>query len=366
MEGKRVRRTGAVSQPHVVPSINDLDADKMNRLSVRQRKKRRKRFSESEPQNKIQQRSLSLSLVIERVLSKSPSVPEIRISPPSETNEYPESPKGSKERVKKRSFNDAGSLLKKKKSVNDAGSMLAQKRSVYDKNGPLSLVTTNWINETEDASSKTLQQHKGQSGKQETTSDNESEESSPTVIDNCYEDEFSYSTDEEEMKELYNQMIHYIRNDGCKQLRSLLKKQMIDVNVLLEDGVSLLHEASYKGCVTCIKTLLKFGSYVNLSDDLGFTPLHAAVLGLNYDAIGLLVRYNALPNLRNNEGLSSCHMGVLTDDVHVIHELMIGNGDPLLASDMYPTSPLQMAIDMKKNDALSYFLNMPSMLVVDD
>ena len=163
-----------------------------------------------------------------------------------------------------------------------------------------------------------------------------------------------------EDKEIYDQMLLFIRNDECKSLGSYLKKKNIDLNVVLRNEGSLLHEASYKGCIKCIKCLLKSGSYVNLTDDFGYTSLHAAVLGRNHQAVKLLLANNALPNQMNGDRLSPCHLGVMADDVGIMNKLIEANGDPLI--DGGAGSAFQMAIDLKKFEVLAYFINMPSLL----
>ena len=159
--------------------------------------------------------------------------------------------------------------------------------------------------------------------------------------------------------ELFDQLLQCIRWDDCKSVRSLLKKESMDVNVALAEKGSLLHEAAFKGCTKCIKFLLKSGSYVNICDDMGFTPLHAAVLGRRHEAVRLLLHNNALPNQVNFVGMSPCHLAVLSDDIYLIHELMKENGDPLSGGS---ASPFQMSIDLDKMKAFEYFVNMPALL----
>ena len=53
--------------------------------------------------------------------------------------------------------------------------------------------------------------------------------------------------------ELYEYLMKCIRQDDCKTLRSLLKKHEVDVNVVVKGKGTLLHEASYKGCLKCIR-----------------------------------------------------------------------------------------------------------------
>ena len=159
---------------------------------------------------------------------------------------------------------------------------------------------------------------------------------------------------------VYLRLLQYIRQDDCKGVKRLLKKKKIDVNVILNGSGCLLNEAAYRGCVTCIRVLLKAGSYVNMGDDEGWTPLHAAVLGSNLDAVRFLLEQNALPNQVNDDGFSPCHLAVCSDNLLIVHELMTNGGDALLQGN--EVSPFQMAIDSKKSGVLKYFLYMPNLL----
>lgn len=156
------------------------------------------------------------------------------------------------------------------------------------------------------------------------------------------------------------QLLQCIRQNDCKSVKKLLKKNNIDVNLVIDESGSLLNEAAYRGCRKCMGMLLKCGCYTNMGDDAGWTPLHAAVLGCNHDAVKFLLEHHALPNQLNDEGLSPCHLSVLSDDIRILHELMMQGGDPLLEG--VQPSPFQMAIDLEKNHAIKYFLYMPSLL----
>jgi len=165
---------------------------------------------------------------------------------------------------------------------------------------------------------------------------------------------------EDERRKLHCEMLNCIRNDDCKGLRSLLKKRIVDVNVVTKDG-SLIHEASYKGCTKCMKFLLKGGCYVTGCDELGWTALHAAVLSKSLDAIKLLLENYALPNQLNYDGLTPCHLAVIIGDLYITHELMKSGGDPLVKNTHI--TPFQLAIDLKQCVILDYFLHMPLFLV---
>ena len=159
---------------------------------------------------------------------------------------------------------------------------------------------------------------------------------------------------------VYIRILQCIRHDDCKGSKALLKKNNVDVNIIIKGSGSLLNEAAYKGCTKCIRALLKSGGFVTMGDDAGWTPLHAAVLGCNLEAVKLLLEHNALPNQLNDDGLTPCHLAVFADNLHIVHELMTHGGDPLLEG--VERTPFQMAIDLEKNNVMKYFLYMPRFL----
>ena len=47
--------------------------------------------------------------------------------------------------------------------------------------------------------------------------------------------------------ELPSMFSHCIRSDNCSRFRSLLRKQIVDVNAVIEGEGTLLHNAAFKG-----------------------------------------------------------------------------------------------------------------------
>ena len=74
-------------------------------------------------------------------------------------------------------------------------------------------------------------------------------------------------------------------------------------------------------------------------------------ISLSHSAIGL-------PNELNADCMSPLHLAVVTDDPYIVHELVQGGGDPMVGPGGDHPSPFQLAIDMKKDVALEYFLHM--------
>ena len=168
----------------------------------------------------------------------------------------------------------------------------------------------------------------------------------------------------DEKKKIFNNMLNLIQDGECKKLKLLMKRHLIDVSKTI-DGVSLLHEASYKGCTKCIKNLIKNGCSQNIADESGWSPIHAAVFGNDICTVKCLLEYDISMNTLSNDGWSPLHLSVYAGKLTVVHEIMKYGGDPLLHSGL-GVSPFQLAIDLKRSLILDYFLYMPACFLVRD
>lgn len=167
-------------------------------------------------------------------------------------------------------------------------------------------------------------------------------------------------TDEEKTK-LFTEMLECIRHDDCKRLKILVKRRLIDINTI-QDSMSLLHEACFKGCIKCIKVLTKNGSSVTLLDATGWTPLHAAVAGENVECIRYILQCEASLTSITDDGWSPLHLAVSVGDLYIVHEIIMHGGDPLFHAAGKLT-PFQLAINLKQTLILDYFLHLQRFLV---
>ena len=79
-------------------------------------------------------------------------------------------------------------------------------------------------------------------------SNGSSEEGSSTTQDNRRNSQYSET-------ELPSMLSQCIRLDNCSRFRSLLRKQIVDVNAVIEGEGTLLHNAAFKGWFIRIKKL---------------------------------------------------------------------------------------------------------------
>ena len=168
--------------------------------------------------------------------------------------------------------------------------------------------------------------------------------------------------DLENQKELYKALVQCIRDEDCKTFRSTTRRKYVDVNTVLENSATLLHEASFKGCVKCIKALIKNGCNVDAVDNQGWTALHASIFSSELAAVKLLLENNASADQLSMGGWSPLHLSVYLNDLYISHELVQNGADPLLCNSQ-GISPFQLSINLDKSLVLEYFLQLPSFLV---
>ena len=166
----------------------------------------------------------------------------------------------------------------------------------------------------------------------------------------------------EEQKEFHKAVVRCIRENECKTFKSIVKRKLVDVNTVLENSSTFLHEASFKGCVKCMNTLIKYGSHVDVADGHGWTALHASIFSSQLAAVKLLIENNASVNEISSTGWSPLHLSVYLNDLYVSHELVQNGGDALLCNSE-GISPFQLSINLRQSLILDYFLQLPSFLV---
>lgn len=90
-------------------------------------------------------------------------------------------------------------------------------------------------------------------------------------------------------------------------LRELLRN--VDVNASLDEGTSLLHEASENGHLLVARELVKFGAKINARDVYNKTPLHVGVFHDSKDVVEFLCKSKAELEARDIDGETPLHFG---------------------------------------------------------
>eukprot|EP01086_Lenisia_limosa_P002883 TRINITY_DN16971_c0_g1_i1.p1 TRINITY_DN16971_c0_g1~~TRINITY_DN16971_c0_g1_i1.p1 ORF type:complete len:251 (+),score=47.55 TRINITY_DN16971_c0_g1_i1:2-754(+) len=165
-------------------------------------------------------------------------------------------------------------------------------------------------------------------------------------------------------EELLNEAAH----GNVEELKAVLKKDGLDLEVENEDKMTALHLAVANGHLDCVLELVQAGAKIDAPDANGTTPLHAAV-GYNYPEIvdfllanghesmvkdkegGTPLMFAALNNritiakrlvsstkktkelvnAQNSDGYTALHMAVLDSENHeMVEELLKMGVNPML------------------------------------
>lgn len=97
-----------------------------------------------------------------------------------------------------------------------------------------------------------------------------------------------------DMQRMRNMMFYAVQYNDHALLESTLQRlPRGSVNILNEDGISVLHFAAMAGATRCVRTLKNHGANLNLLDARGQTALHYAMLMNKGDFVGKLSQYGA-------------------------------------------------------------------------
>lgn len=154
-------------------------------------------------------------------------------------------------------------------------------------------------------------------------------------------------------------MFEAIRENKHKRVKCIIKDKKVGVNRLNVNGVGLLHEASYRGSIKCVKVLIDYGADVNFIDSEGWTPLHAAVCGEQMSCIKYLIENGADINYNDMQGVTPLRMAVNVKNIEII-DYLVKRGADVMAVAKDGKSSFQFAIEMGDDKILTYFLHIPS------
>ena len=165
-----------------------------------------------------------------------------------------------------------------------------------------------------------------------------------------------------EENEMYRELLRCVIEDDCKTLKAILKRKLIDVNTKGENSSTLMHQAAFKGCVKCVKTLIKYGSDVNATDNEGWGPLHASIFSRQLPVVKMLLDNYSRVDVLSSSGWSPLHLSVYLNDLYITHELVQHGADTML-NNSYGVSPFQLAINLDKSLIFQYFLQLSCFLL---
>lgn len=136
---------------------------------------------------------------------------------------------------------------------------------------------------------------------------------------------------------------------GNKQLLDEYKKNGGDINVVDEDGKSLLMHGLLEKNIERSQHLIELGCNVNLSTKNGFSPLHAACQIKSTDMVELLIKHGANIRYKTDIGRTPLMQAIISGSCEIVQKLLMLGSD-VNVLDHTGNTPLQISLLMERHD----------------
>ena len=124
--------------------------------------------------------------------------------------------------------------------------------------------------------------------------------------------------DEPEEVDIDVELFEAVWEGNVEKVRALLRHPEVAVNIMTEDGITLLHMAVHTNTDEIMQLLLAAGADPNVVDNMGLSPLWNAVSSERWNCAGHLIKAGADVNGKDAEGwtllhrsVADCHLAVL-------------------------------------------------------
>lgn len=129
-----------------------------------------------------------------------------------------------------------------------------------------------------------------------------------------------------------------------------------NVNAILPDGSTMLHQAVFNKDIKTAALLIKKGADVNLPDSAGMTPAHRMAESGDEEIFKKLMEWGADPIVKNKEGLSLLHLAAKGGSTAICRILKESKVDLNEKTEPNGRSPLHLAIDSKQQEAAEWLI----------
>ncbi|KAK6590055.1 hypothetical protein RS030_192767 [Cryptosporidium xiaoi] len=137
----------------------------------------------------------------------------------------------------------------------------------------------------------------------------------------------------------------------------LLSKEIFEsispsqLDIVDDDGRTLLHNAVSKNKLFIVEILINKGSKLNTSDENGWTPLHSSCSIGNYTISKLLIDNNADCGAKTHSGSTPLHYAASKGHYEIVELLIKKNTDIIDIRDSYGRTAIFMSACSGKKDA---------------
>lgn len=126
-----------------------------------------------------------------------------------------------------------------------------------------------------------------------------------------------------------------------------------DVNAMLPEGMTALHQAAERGDSAGAARLLRAGANVNAKTRIGdYTPLHIAARAGAAGAVGALLAAGADAKAITTSGATALHFAAAAGDASVVSALLARNANPNARETEWGQTPLIFAAAANRPEAI--------------
>lgn len=152
------------------------------------------------------------------------------------------------------------------------------------------------------------------------------------------------------VEELFNcTALHYAVFHNRSDIVNVLCEKGADLNIQNKHGLSPVLCAADKNFTSIVRTLVKFGANIRVTDNQGFSLLHKAVLSSNLDLVQFLLSSTTAEgellldiNATSDEGFTPLHQAALHGSNKII-KLLLANGASVEVVSRQKATPLHLA-----------------------
>jgi ankyrin repeat protein len=151
-------------------------------------------------------------------------------------------------------------------------------------------------------------------------------------------------------------VIEATRKGDVAAVRTLLSRKA-DVNAAEGDGMTALHWAADRGDAVIAGLLVRAGASLTATTRLGrYTPLHVAARMGRGDVVALLLEAGASPEARTLGGATALHLAAAAGDPVAVQALLDARADPNARESAWGQTPLMFAAAADRGPAVTALL----------
>jgi ankyrin repeat protein len=139
-------------------------------------------------------------------------------------------------------------------------------------------------------------------------------------------------------------LIHIVAQNDRTHIIETLVRLGVDVNQADNVGATPVHYAAYNGRTEAIETLVRLGADVNKTDNNGKTPIYIAAINGRPNSIETLVRLGADVNKANNDNETSVYYAAENGNAGAI-EILVKFGADVKKANRIGKTPLYIAAE---------------------